>query len=743
MKNCILTLLILVISHMSYSQSNNDYESNSEQNQEEGESSNQDSLRNANIKNVRLKWIWQHDGVYKKFVETDTSFDNYHYYNYIFRQNVSNTYLGNNPSPYESNVFINRENGEEFFYLNNIRAYIVKPLDIPLYNTTTPFTQLRYINSGSRGFGEQHFDGFHSQNIKPEWNAGFRYNLTKGDGRYISQSASAYNFSIFSNYEKRRNIVSFFLNQNIGKFEENGGIKERGFVTDSTEYEAENIAVNLNGQGVKNKLRNLNFKLEAQHNIGKARLQISKIDTLKRESSNTKFDTLLNAGIDSLNQLHSSMLIQPYADSLALDTINIDLSLQAIIDSIMSCSSHSDSVIQYQIDSLTLLLTDSIIYDTIFSYPLKAVFGVNIEGNERKYYEESINHDFFKNTYIDSTAFRERMLNKNYDVSAKVVLNNHPKFPYFPQAFAGINYVKSDYNQRIGFDTITKKQSFGKQSFNTVYLSAGIFNVDTNTVINYDLNAKIAVVGDYIGDFEINGLVKKSLKKDWSSYLEASANISLKHPNPFYNRYIGNHNIWNNDFTAIKNIDIRGKYINKNINTELGVGINNMFNHIYFDSLARPHQTDKALLIFTAWAKKTFKLGNFYFDQKAYFQINTQDDIVPLPMFSVYSHNYYKNHIFKKALGVAIGFDFLYNTKFYANNYMPSTMTFYQQRKYKTGNYPKFDVFLNIEIQRAVIFARYEHLNYVLSKAGNYFSAADYPMNPAMFEYGIRWNFFD
>ena len=84
-----------------------------------------------------------------------------------------------------------------------------------------------------------------------------------------------------------------------------------------------------------------------------------------------------------------------------------------------------------------------------------------------------------------------------------------------------------------------------------------------------------------------------------------------------------------------------------------------------------------------------------------------------------------------------------FTTQNYADNYMPSIMQFYNQRERKTGNYPKLDVFLNLRIKRADIFVKYEHINYLLKNHGDFFSAADYPINPGMLKFGIKWDFFD
>ena len=41
------------------------------------------------------------------------------------------------------------------------------------------------------------------------------------------------------------------------------------------------------------------------------------------------------------------------------------------------------------------------------------------------------------------------------------------------------------------------------------------------------------------------------------------------------------------------------------------------------------------------------------------------------------------------------------------------------------------------------IFVKYEHINYLLKNHGDFFSAADYPINPGMLKFGIKWDFFD
>lgn len=619
----------------------------------EGTTPQSDSTRTVteDIPHHRKSWKWMNEGVYKIEVPIDTTLDGLHNYNYIFKQSIANTYLANFPSPYESDIFIRRAPEEDFYILSNIRAYLFKPVDAILFNTTTPYTQLNYYSGGGKGKNETFLDIWHTQNITPFWNAGFRYNLISSDGRYMNQKSKAYNFSVFSSYEKDRWMINFFLNQNNGHFNENGGIADKKFIRDTT-LNAENVPVNLSN--VKNTYRNFNFYTLLQYNIGR-----------KKETARSK--------------------------------------------------------------------------DTLRTYPAKALFSATIEDNIHRFKENGINFDFFPNTYLDSTSNVDFQGNHVYNFSTKFVVNEHPKYKYLPGIYAGLDFKHLDYTERTGLDSTHAQKT---EKYSGTWLTGGIFNVDDSAWFNFDANAKLCLLGEYIGNFEIQGFIKQYFDKNKNNYLKADALIQSKAANHFFSRYVGNHDIWETDFKAVKTMSIEGRYVNEKLRTELGIGWTNLIDYIYFDTTAMPQQTSKAIMILTAWGKQKFKAGHFYFDQTLYFQQSTEKDILSLPALSLYSHNYYENTFFNKVLKFIIGIDLFYNTKFYADNYSPSTMQFYNQRKEKTGGYPKLDIFLNMRIKRADFFLKYEHLNYYFTN-GEYFSALDYPINPAMFKFGLKWNFFN
>ena len=273
-------------------------------------------------------------------------------------------------------------------------------------------------------------------------------------------------------------------------------------------------------------------------------------------------------------------------------------------------------------------------------------------------------------------------------------------------------------------------------------MTAGTFNMDSTTMFNFDIWGSFCLAGDYSADYSLEGQIIQYLNKGRNSSVTVHALLETQTPNHYYLQYQGNHNQWENSFDKIHAYNLRGHYTNKRLRTEVGVALNNTKNYIYFDTTAMPRQYDGDLMVFTAWAKQIFRLGHFYFDQKVYYQVTNKEKILPLPQVALHSHNYYQNRFFKQALGFQIGIDLFYNTSFYANAYDPAIMQFYNQEIEKTGNYPKMDVFVTLNIKRADLFVKYEHFNEFFGSR-DYFSAYTYPINPAKVKFGIRWNFFD
>src|SRR5690606_2908737 len=99
------------------------------------------------------------------------------------------------------------------------------------YKTTRPFTQLSYLLAGGK---EQVVKVLHTQNIQPNWNAGFEYRLISSPGLFQTQNVNHNNYRLFSNYQgKRKRYAAWFvILANKLSASENGGIQDDSYLQD-------------------------------------------------------------------------------------------------------------------------------------------------------------------------------------------------------------------------------------------------------------------------------------------------------------------------------------------------------------------------------------------------------------------------------------------------------------------------------------------------------------------------------
>ncbi len=372
--------------------------------------------------------------------------------------------------------------------------------------------------------------------------------------------------------------------------------------------------------------------------------------------------------------------------------------------------------------------------DTLSFYPTKIIYSLRIDENQRKFKEESLSKDFFENNYFNESSTLDKSFYSVYDHNFKFVWNKKPEH-YSPGLYIGL----SNKSEKYGYQTPEVNENLLYKKYNTQYLTSGIFHQDS-AKINYDFNIKYAMSGKYSGDMNIKGQVQWNFTKN--NYFEFSASYKDKAVDFFSNEYYSNHYQWKEDFEPERNLQFGVKLINKNRSLDIGFLTNNINNFMFFGTNALPSQSSSSIRVLTAYINKDFRLGKLHFNQSVYYQKSSNTNVLDLPQLSIYSNNYFEDWFFKNALQFMIGVDIFYNSKFYTPFYNPATSSFYNQREEKFGGYPKIDLFANIRIKRALLFIKYEHLNF---KFGNreYFSTKLYPINPGFLKYGVRWYFYD
>lgn len=258
----------------------------------------------------------------------------------------------------------------------------------------------------------------------------------------------------------------------------------------------------------------------------------------------------------------------------------------------------------------------------------------------------------------------------------------------------------------------------------------------------YDAGLRIWFQGYKAGDSEITGGLRSQFRvgKDTAGVF-ARGGIYLTSPDFFTEQYHSNHIRWDKRFDPEQTVKIRGGINIPTRRLQLTGEVRLLNDHIFWNQEALPEQTSEFLQLIQFSLKKHFQLWNLHSRNEMSYQITSNERIIPVPEFAIFSSNYFENTLFQ-VLFFQIGFDVRYHTAYYAPDFMPATGQFFIQKERKTGNYPVIDPFVNFHLKRANIFVKYDHINQGWID-NNYFHTIGYPVNPGGLRFGVSWNFYD
>ena len=258
----------------------------------------------------------------------------------------------------------------------------------------------------------------------------------------------------------------------------------------------------------------------------------------------------------------------------------------------------------------------------------------------------------------------------------------------------------------------------------------------------YDATGKFTLVGRRAGDIELSANVWSNMLIAGDSVLfSASGFIKNLSPDFFWEFYESQRVQWDNSFDREFSTRVQGKLDFPSWKFRVQAQLENLSNHLYFNADALPAQASHGIQIVALSAAKNFKLGDFYFEHDAVYQLSGDKNVIPLPSWLLHANWYYKNRLFKVLL-LQLGVEARYFSEYYAPSYMPAIGQFFVQKEQKTGNYPFVDLYLNVHLKKARFFLKYSHANAGISEP-NYFLLPNYPANPAVLRFGLSWNFYD
>ncbi|MEG1623086.1 MAG: putative porin [Alistipes sp.] len=262
--------------------------------------------------------------------------------------------------------------------------------------------------------------------------------------------------------------------------------------------------------------------------------------------------------------------------------------------------------------------------------------------------------------------------------------------------------------------------------------------------VDWGANFKFYPAGYRGGDLTIGAnIALKATIRNHPLILEGRFTLERRSPSFWQENLFSNHYMWSAPLSKENETRFEITFKVPDFALELGANQGVVSNKIYYGANSLVTQQGGSVSLTSVYARKDFRIGGLHLDHRVLLQWSTDQEVVPVPLFSAYLSYYYEFWVVRDVLRLQIGIDGRYNTSYYAPGYNPALSVFYNQRDVRVGNYPYTDIFVTGKWKRMRIFLKYQHFNRGLFGNGDYFAAANYPLNPGMFKMGISWGFYD
>ena len=683
-------------------------------------------------------------------------------------------HTGNNYTSRLSRIFINRPVVNDIFIFTAPYTFAEKrPEKFLFMNTLSPYTNVLYDNCGDKTNGEDHIDAKFAVNANKRFNVGFDLDYAYARGYYSNQNISHFNATIFASYLGDKYNMHLFFNTAHQKANENGGVTDDEYVTHpeskNESYSENEIPTVLSSNWNRNDHQHI--FLSHRYNIGfyrmvkmtEAEIKAKKFaeESRKQKEAKEGKDKLENSGRDQKEPSKKAPSGRPEGakimgkeptgikDSLntAIDSTRIQVDSQAAIDSLNRLKAIEDSInatmkreyvpVTSFIHTFELNNYDHIYqaYTTPTGYYLNKYYTQGLTYGNDSIYDQS-KHFQMKNTF--GLALLEGF-NKYMKAGLKGFLTHEYRTFSMPDTLGGATFKQSwkEHNISVGGQlskTQGKTLHFNLQAeFWLAGEDAGQLHADFSTDLNFPL------FGDTVR-------------------LAASAYFHRDNPVFFQRTYHSKHFWWDHDDMAKETrTRLEGLFKYEKTNTALRVAIEEIQNYTYYGmsydatSTARTNMTAGVyqesgnINILTAQLHQNFRLGPLNWENVITYQNSSNKDVLPLPTWNIFTNLYLKFKI-AKVLGVEIGADATYFSKYYAPDFCPGINQFAIQQneasKVELGGYPFIDVYANMVLKGVRFFVMMSHVN---NGSGNHmkFLAPHYPTNGNVLHLGVSWNFFN
>lgn len=365
--------------------------------------------------------------------------------------------------------------------------------------------------------------------------------------------------------------------------------------------------------------------------------------------------------------------------------------------------------------------------------------------NAVKTYTATDEDEVYTQWYLDENSTFDSLSQTTVDTRFFVQIQPYDRNGVVGLISAGVGGEFSTYDQNVPVAYRELLGFGGKMNENSLFVYGDI-DGKVSKYVDWNASANFTLLGYRIGDLDIKGnmrLTAFTKKKQQPMSLDASFEFSVKEPDFWEQQYFSNHFIWDNSFSKEISTRLSAKFSIKPINLELGATYEITTNKVYYDSLMNVAQFTDAINNLSVHLKKDFTIGGVHLNNTLLMQLASNEYVTPVPLVSAYLSYFYRLDVVEDVLGVEIGIDGRYQTKYYGFGYNPALAQFYNQREVEVGGFPYLDAFVSAKWKRMRILIKAANWNVNLFGGTNYFMVAHYPQNRMMLKFRFSWSFYD
>jgi hypothetical protein len=352
----------------------------------------------------------------------------------------------------------------------------------------------------------------------------------------------------------------------------------------------------------------------------------------------------------------------------------------------------------FQLEQTTIRYND--VYDTLYPYPFYST-------NDTK---DSTRVFSVKNAiqWSNFSPYQEMCSKNNFFHIAAGGMHYYADLKYINTTFNTFYVFARTHIRLFKLMDITGQfsYSFSDYTNNDILAKAGM-----SWAINREKNHKVGVTG---------------------SYFRNDPEYIMQHV--FVNNFR-----WANHFLKENVVQVKAFWNYQKYNASVSYYYLN--NLVFLSEELKPVQNnnDGNMVQFSAFVP--FRYKNFGTIANLNFQYCT-NNVIHVPIFAGKLSVYYIIDLLKKRLKIQVGGDFMYNTTYYADAYLPVLHKFYYQSSQSLGNFLYLDANLTIKVERISAFFRAGNLLAPVMRYRN-FTTPNYPIKDYLFSLGVNWRFYD